>query len=107
MNSFALPPTPIALRANGLTHLQPRRGACVQVRDGTVWFTIDDEPDDHVLEPGQALALMPGRHAIAQALGGAASLVLHERPAPHRSVLAALWAGLRGWRPSTRTRVGS
>lgn len=107
MNTAAFPPTPIPLKANGLTHLQPRRGACIQVREGTVWLTIDGEPEDHVLEPGQAFALQPGRRAIAQALGGTASLVLRERPASHRGLLAPLWAGLQAWQQSMRVQLRS
>jgi Protein of unknown function (DUF2917) len=107
MKPTTLPLTPMPLEANGLAHLQPRGAACVQVRVGTVWLTIDGESDDHVLEPGQALALAPGQHAIAQALGGAASLVLRERPAPRRSLLAPLWAGLHAWRPRGRVQAAA
>jgi len=53
----------------------PRR---VQVTRGTVWLTIDHDPDDHVLTPGQGIELPPGTHALVQALDAPARACVEE-----------------------------
>jgi hypothetical protein len=38
------------------------------VTHGTLWLTVDGEPDDHVLARGECATLAPGAHALVQAL---------------------------------------
>jgi Protein of unknown function (DUF2917) len=45
------------------------RGAThVHVTHGSLWLTVDGEPDDHIIECGQGVALPPGVRVLVQAL---------------------------------------
>lgn len=55
-------PRQTALRLSG-----PLR---VRTTAGTLWLTLDGDPADHVLEPGDSLALDGRRPAVLTALGG-------------------------------------
>ena len=56
----------IVLDRNSFARLQgPRR---LRVTHGTVWLTIDHDPDDHVLTHGQGIDLPAGAQALLQAL---------------------------------------
>jgi hypothetical protein len=69
--------------------------ACLRVKQGTLWLTIDGEPDDRVLTAGDRLAL-PGRaRALVQALGTPARLSVERAD--------AWWQPLAdAWRAATR-----
>jgi quercetin dioxygenase-like cupin family protein len=72
--------------------------ARLRVMRGTLWLTIDGEPDDRVLEAGACVALPRGSRALAQALDGAAMARLD---VPHPA--AAWWQPLvRAWQAATR-----
>jgi ABC-type nitrate/sulfonate/bicarbonate transport system substrate-binding protein len=47
-------------------------GGHLQVTQGTVWLTIDRQPEDHVLTRGQGIELPAGARALVQALGASA-----------------------------------
>jgi hypothetical protein len=60
----------LVLDRNAFLHLQgPQR---LRVTRGTLWLTIDRDPDDHLLASGQALDVPAGAHALVQALGAPA-----------------------------------
>ena len=70
------------------------RGASqIRVTHGSLWLTVDGEPDDIFIECGQVVALPPGGRVLVQALHGPArALVL--RPAGWRERARATWHAL-------------
>jgi Protein of unknown function (DUF2917) len=45
------------------------RGATqVHVTHGSLWLTVDGEPDDHIIEGGHGVSLPPGARVLVQAL---------------------------------------
>lgn len=67
------------------------RGAIeIRVTHGSLWLTVDGEPGDVFIEPGQGVALPAGAKALVQAVRSPArALVL--RPAGWRERLRAAW----------------
>ena len=64
--------------------------ACLRVTQGTLWLTIDGEPDDRVLAAGDRLALPVRARALVQALGTPARLSV-ERADAWWQPLADAW----------------
>jgi hypothetical protein len=64
--------------------------ASLRVTQGTLWLTIDGEPDDRVLAAGDRLALPAHSHALLQALDAPAQLTV-ERAAAWWQPLADAW----------------
>lgn len=64
--------------------------ACLRVTQGTLWLTIDGEPDDLILSPGDRLALPAHAHALVQALDAPARLTV-ERADVWWQPLADAW----------------
>jgi hypothetical protein len=54
----------------------------VHVAAGSLWLTIDRQPDDLVLECGQGVDLPAGAHALLQALDGEPLRLCVQRPDP-------------------------
>jgi hypothetical protein len=72
--------------------------ACLRVTQGTLWLTIDGEPDDHVLAAGDRLALPAHSHALVQALDVPARLTVERAD--------AWWQPLSdAWQAATRRGV--
>ncbi|MET0540632.1 MAG: DUF2917 domain-containing protein [Variovorax sp.] len=56
--------------------------ARLRVVRGQVWLTVDGQPHDHMLEPGDQFVLERGTRALAQAIfGPACAVVADEVPA--------------------------
>jgi hypothetical protein len=53
----------------------------IRVTHGTLWLTIDHDPDDHVLTRGQGIELPAGAQALVQALDAPARACV-DRPDP-------------------------
>ena len=67
------------------------RGASqIRVTHGSLWLTVDGEPDDVFLEPGQGVALPAGARVLVQAVHAPARAVVL-RPAGWRERLRAAW----------------
>lgn len=64
--------------------------ACLRVTQGTLWLTIDGDPDDRVLAAGDRLALPAHAHALLQALDAPAGLTV-ERADAWWQPLADAW----------------
>ena len=70
------------------------RGASqIRVTDGSLWLTVDGEPDDLFIERGQGVALRPGARVLVQALRAPARAVVL-RPAGWRERAFAAWQAL-------------
>jgi len=65
-------------------------GACLRVTQGTLWLTIDGEPDDRLLAAGDRFALPAHAHALLQALDAPAQLTV-ERATAWWQPLADAW----------------
>lgn len=69
--------------------------ACLRVRQGTLWLTIDGDPDDRVLAAGDRFALPAHSRALVQALDVPACLTVERAD--------AWWQPLAdAWRAATR-----
>jgi hypothetical protein len=84
-----------------------RRTRLTAVR-GTAWITIDHDPRDIVIDPGQHCEVPSGRRVVVHPLHGGATLALDGEEAAHathRAVIAARdddtpwWRSLFGRRP--------
>jgi hypothetical protein len=64
--------------------------ASLRVTQGTLWLTIDGEPDDRMLAAGDRFALPAHAHALLQALDAPAQLTV-ERAAAWWQPLADAW----------------
>jgi hypothetical protein len=64
--------------------------ARLRVTQGLLWVTIDGEPDDRLLQAGDAMALPAHARALAQALDTPARLTL-ERSDAWWQPLADVW----------------
>lgn len=60
------------------------RDGVLGVADATVWITRDGDPDDHVLAPGQTLAVRAGQRLTAEPWRLAEPVRLVFVPAPGR-----------------------
>lgn len=72
--------------------------ACLRVTQGTLWLTIDGEPDDRVLAAGDRLALPARAHALMQALDAPAGVTVERSDAWWQPVADA-------WHAATRKAV--
>lgn len=79
---------PLNLERNAFARLDGAAG--LRVTQGTLWLTIDGDPDDHVLAAGDRLALPPAAHALVQALDAPARLTV-ERSDAWWQPLADAW----------------
>ena len=76
--------------------LNAARGTLLRAVKGTLWITVDNDPRDIVLDPGEDFVVDSDQPLFVMALGTRATLdVCTERPArephaPHRSWLAVL-----------------
>jgi Protein of unknown function (DUF2917) len=52
----------------------------LQVTAGTLWLTVDGEPDDRLLARGDRLDLPRGARALLQALDTPARALVHDAP---------------------------
>lgn len=68
--------TRLMLERGQSTRLTGARASRLASLDGTLWITIDNDPRDIVLEPGDALDVFGDEPLLVCALGGPATLEL-------------------------------
>ena len=57
--------TPLTLEANQFVTIKRAQGACLQCVQGSVWVTLENDPLDFVLSPGERICIhTPGRMVI-------------------------------------------
>lgn len=84
-------PEPLSLDRGRFATL---RGATqIRVTHGSLWLTVDGEPGDLFIEPGQSVALPAGARVLVQAVQGQARAVVL-RPAGWRERARAAWHAL-------------
>ena len=101
---LAIDPATIELTPGRPARLTVAAGRRITSIRGTVWITIDGDPRDVVLEPGETHVFDRVGRVVVQALDGRAQLVGEEgieidanRPARSGAkALRAFWSGLRG-----------
>jgi hypothetical protein len=69
--------------------------ACLRVAQGTLWLTVDGDPDDRVLAAGDRFALPARARALVQALDAPAHLSV-DRADPWWRPLAEAWRASTG-----------
>ncbi|RQQ52347.1 DUF2917 domain-containing protein [Burkholderia stagnalis] len=76
---------------------RPVRRTLLRVTDGELWLTIEGEPADHWLRPGDVLTLAPGARVWLSAGPPGARFALSRPDAHAASLAAALRQRLAGW----------
>jgi Protein of unknown function (DUF2917) len=57
--------TPLTLTANQFVTIKRAQGTCLQCVQGSVWVTLENDPLDFVLSPGERVCIhSPGRMVI-------------------------------------------
>ena len=57
--------TPLTLKANQLVTFKRAQGTCLECMQGSVWVTLENDPLDFVLSPGERVCIhTPGRMVI-------------------------------------------
>jgi hypothetical protein len=69
------------LRRNQFLHFRHPRRLCVRAESGTLWITVDGEPDDIELHAGASRVFDGGAPVIVGVLGGTAVVTATQRPA--------------------------
>lgn len=65
-----------------ILHLDAGAPLCLRAERGSLWLTIDGEPDDIEIDAGQTYCFTPARPALVSPLGGPATVtVQREEPA--------------------------
>ncbi len=90
------PSARLAVAARRSLRLNAARGARLRAVQGTLWVTIDNDPRDIVLEPGESFTVESDRPLVVMPLGACATLdVKSVAPPASRarlgSWLLALW----------------
>jgi hypothetical protein len=74
------------------------QGGWLSVRAGRAWVTVEGDPEDYWLAPGEALPVAPGERVW---IGGWDEAVLCEWCAPNvgdgAPLVLQLWTALRAW----------
>lgn len=82
----------IALRDRQSLTLTDAEGMELQATQGTLWVTLEGDPEDHILEAGQRLIVRRAGRTVVTAMAGAAALAATRRHAP---TLSTVWRNLR------------
>ena len=77
-------PTRLLLERGQSTRLSQGHAACLASAGGTLWVTVDNDPRDVVLEPGDSFEIPDDASLLVSSLGGPA--VMDLRPGPLRLV---------------------
>lgn len=84
----------IEVGAGECLRIDSPKGLQLRTRRGTVWITVDGDPRDFVLEPGESLTIALDAPALVSALHGDAVIEALRLPqaVTHRSWLRAMQA---------------
>lgn len=89
--------------------LSAARGTQLRAVKGTLWVTIDNDPRDIVLDPGEHFEVDSDQPLFVMALGERATLDVcgtpPERPTARPSWLAGLWSRRAGTVAQVRLRA--
>jgi Protein of unknown function (DUF2917) len=81
--------TPLTLKANQFVTIRRAQGACLQCVQGSIWVTLENDPLDFVLSPGERVCIhTPGRMVI-EGLEASEIAIVHTRRHALASKLAA------------------
>ena len=78
----ASPSTLRRLRRHQFHHLRPRRPLCLRAERGSLWITVDGEPEDIELDRGQSRLFEAGADIIVGAFRGDAVFSTTPMPRP-------------------------
>ena len=85
----------LALAARRGLRLKDARGAKLRAVQGTLWVTLDNDPRDIVLDPGQSFVVDSNSALVVMPLGDCATVDVKSPPPPRArragSWLHALW----------------
>lgn len=84
------PETILQLPARTLFKVPDTNAVAVRCVEGTLWATLDNDPRDYVLEPGDNFAAPAGGHCLLYALAPARFALrgVEEAPAMHPQEVA-------------------
>lgn len=81
--------TPLSLNVNQLITIKRAQGVCLQCVHGSVWVTLENDPLDFVLSPGERVCIRtPGRMVI-EGLEPSEIAIVHTHTNKKRHALAS------------------
>lgn len=83
----------VQLPADQLLRLTDAQGTRLCGIEGTSWITIDNDPRDLVLEPGEEWVVDARQPVLVTALKGGATIGVCAPSKPQRSLRHLFWAG--------------
>ena len=97
----------LQLPAHQTLRLTQTAGTVLRGLHGTAWVTIDGDPRDLFLLPGDLLVIESGQPVVVSALHDSAAIEVQEPHAPSAPQQSAFMNGLAGsLRPHLRLSVG-
>ena len=103
--TFDAPHALLQLQTRQPLRLTDALGTRVRAMHGTLWVTIDHDPRDRILEPGESTVVDSRRPVLITALGNAASVSLcaaKSRP----SLVQRARTAARRWSPPSWLALG-
>lgn len=85
------------LRRGQFLHFQRPRQLCLRAERGSLWITVDGEPDDIELDAGQSRIFDGRARVLVSSLGGDA--VISAVPLRQQPGRRTWWARLQSWLP--------
>jgi len=93
----------LALAARRGLRLKDARGTRLRAVQGTLWITIDDDPRDIVLDPGQSFTVDSDRPLVVMPLGECATIDVKSPAATARGRWSAWLQSLWPQHPTAAT----
>ena len=87
----------IDLPAHAIVTLPDADGVGIECRSGCVWITLDDDPRDLVLEPGERFVGDAHRRALVSALQASTIAVSDAQPVALQVIQRQPWSPRRLW----------
>ena len=84
-------PTDLNLPKRAIYTLPDAAGIEIECLDGSVWITLDDDPRDTVLAPGQRFASNEHRRALVSALESSRIALTRTQPATPVAARQSHW----------------
>jgi hypothetical protein len=85
----------LAIGARRGLRLKAARGATLRAVQGTLWVTIDNDPRDIVLDPGESFVVDSNRSLVVMPLGECATVDVRSAAPVHEPLAhtVGLWLG--------------
>lgn len=96
-------PIPLSLDRNHFVRIADPEHVQLSARRGALWVTIDGDPQDVIVEPGQSFQFRTNSPAVIGALGSAALATARRMRGASHSSPGGFGQWLRGWGQGAHT----